>query len=156
MPVVQQHMECLGPVSLITDIHKCMHMLLVQCHMEWLVHVSSMTWLHTKCVVLHGCSGTQDKGTGIVHFSSDAQPALGPFVGRLWPSYFRIITVMVLCDFRHHGFTAPSLISTLAFLHVSLHLISHGSFLSSLFSGLFISTHIPESPLLWVFFGSHW
>lgn len=90
-----------------------------------------MTWLHTKCVVLHGCSATQDKGTGIVHFNSDAQPALGPFVGRLWPSYFRIITVMVLCDFRHHGFTAPSLISTLAsFMSVFI------SFLTEAFSVL--------------------
>ena len=62
-------------------------------------------------------------------------------LGHPWPSYIYVFTVMVLCDLdiilRHYGFTAPAFVSTLAFLlHVSLHLISHGSILASPFSGL--------------------
>lgn len=50
-------------------------------------------------------------------------------VGCSWPSYFCAFTVMALCGldsiFRHHGFSAPTLFSTLVFLlHVSLHLMS--------------------------------
>lgn len=73
-------------------------------------------------------------------------------LGHSWLSYIYVFTVLVLCDLdiilRHDSLSAPTLVSTLAFLlHVSLHLISHGSILGSPFSGLLISIQIPEVPL---------
>lgn len=63
--------------------------------MEWLVHVSPITCVHTKCTLPHGYSGTQYKSIQIASFSTDTQPASGPSC--------RMLMVFLLVCLHTHG-----------------------------------------------------
>lgn len=95
------------------------------------------TCVHIKCTLDHSYSGTQYKGVQIVSFSTGLSLHLDHLVG---PSWLPVLVTV----FSFYIFSAPTLDSTLTFVHVILYITSCGNLPGSPFSGLlvFVTCHI--------------